>query len=186
MTKVHCTPFSHYTPVTGLLLQLRSPLIRFSTSFEPTKRERAVHVIRHGAVRRVLCTSVYSCSHIAPIHINWLGDQASHEQEGEGSPGQRQPRQIAHRPQHKTEDCDLSRIILQYVLLAFLLPHFLRELYFLAGVEADCIKGLAHKRLMSLLHSDETLPTNSAFNPLKTKRKPLHLKTQFVPRSKQI
>lgn len=76
---------------------------------------------------------------IAPIHINWLRDQASRKKEK--GVGGRRPGAIAHHPQQETEDCDLSRIILQYVLLAFLLPHFLRELCFLAGVEAQCMKG---------------------------------------------
>jgi len=137
-------------------------LIRFSTNFETVQRERAVHFIRQGTVDRpfhaLLSTGV---PHIAPIHINWLRDQASsraNNTRGEVGPGQcqpasqpaSQPRETAHRPQQETEDCDLSRIILQYVLLAFLLPHFLRELYFLAGVEAECMEGLAHKWLTSL------------------------------------
>jgi hypothetical protein len=72
------------------------------------------------------------------------------------------PEKTAHRPQEETEDCDLSRIILQYVLLAFLLPHFLRELYFLAGAEAVCMESLAHKWLTSLLHGDKSLRTSSS------------------------
>ena len=79
---------------------------------------------------------------IAPIHINWLRDQASREQEKVGGGGGSRPGAIAHHLQQETEDCDLARIILQYVLLAFLLPHFLRELCFLAGVEAQCMKGV--------------------------------------------
>lgn len=123
---------------------------------EPAQRERAVHFIRQGTVDRpfhaLLSTGV---SHIAPIHINWLRDQASSRANNMGGSGPRampasQLRETAHRPQQETEDCDLSRIILQYVLLAFLLPHFLRELYFLAGVEAKCMEGLVHKWLTSL------------------------------------
>lgn len=81
--------------------------------------------------------------------------------QGNASEPASQPRETARRPQQETEDYDLSRIILQYVLLAFLLPHFLRELYFLAGVGAECMEGLAHKRRTSLQHGDKPLRTNS-------------------------
>lgn len=127
-----------------------------------------MHFIRQGTVDRpfhaLLSTGV---PHIAPIHINWLRDQASSRANNmRGGSGPRampaSPEKTAHRPQEETEDCDLSRIILQYVLLAFLLPHFLRELYFLAGAEAVCMGGLAHKWLTSLLHGDKSHRTSSS------------------------
>jgi len=102
------------------------------------------------------CTALYWCSPYCTYTYK-LAERSGVEsrEQHEGGNGPRampasQPRETAHRPQQETEDCDLSRIILQYVLLAFLLPHFLRELYFLAGVGAECMEGLAHKWLTSL------------------------------------